>query len=266
MSSTPSNPTSADGFTFDPGVAFVAGGSGGLGAAIVRAFAEAGSDVFFTYNRNKAAAEAVQAEAIACGRRVECAQLALEDSAAVQATMKDVRERLGPIHSVVYAAGPPTPIDFVGGISEEIWEQTFRLDTHACFNLVHAALPILKAERAGSITAVTSTQGGRHLPKSVLSSAPKAAIESMLQVTAREYGRFGIRANSLRAGWIAAGMFAGGIGGQVPDKAIAEIVSQIPMGELGRPEDIGNAVIFLSSQQARYITGEAISVDGGWKL
>lgn len=266
MTSVSSPLKSTSGFTFDQGTAFVAGGSGGLGAAIVRAFAAAGSDVFFTYNRNKDAAEILLAEASAHGSRIECTQLALEDTSAVHATMADVRDRLGLIHSVVYAAGPPTPIDFVAGISEEIWEQTFRLDTHACFNLVRSALPILKTQRAGSITAVTSTQGGRHLPKSVLSSAPKAAIESMLQVTAREYGRFGVRANSLRAGWISAGMFAGGIGGQVPQAAIDEIVSQIPMGALGRSEDIGNAVVFLSSLQARYITGEVISVDGGWKL
>lgn len=260
------NQTMSGHLTFDGGIAVVAGGSGGLGAGVVRAFAAAGSDVFFTYNRNKVAAEQLVSEVSSYGRRVEYAQLSLEDSAAVNATVDDVKRRFENIHSVVYAAGPPTPVDFVGNLSQQTWEETFQLDTHACFNLARAVLPILKPQGFGSITAITSTQGGRHLPKSVLSSAPKAAIESMLQLIAKEYGRFGIRANSLRAGWIDAGMFSGGIGGQVSQEAIDSIVSQVPMGKLGGAEDIGNAVVFLSSLQARYLTGETISVDGGWKL
>jgi NAD(P)-dependent dehydrogenase (short-subunit alcohol dehydrogenase family) len=101
---------------------------------------------------------------------------------------------------------------------------------------------------------------------SVLSSAPKAAIESMLQVAAREYGRYGVRTNSVRSGWLDGGKFADGIGGQVSDKAKQAIVASIPLGMLGDPDDVANAVVFLSSRQARYVTGEALSVDGGWKL
>jgi len=253
-------------FTFDAGVALVAGGSGGIGAAIVRALAAAGTDVLFTYNRNQAVAQALVQAAGASGPKVECVQLALDDSAAVTAGVAAARTRFGRIHSVIYAAGPHTPINFVGGLTEKDWVETFRLDTHACFNLVHAVLPVLKEQRGGSITAVTTTQYARHVPMSVMSSAPKAAIESMLQVTAREYGRYGVRANALRSGWLAGGKFADGIGGQVADKAVAAIVAQIPLGKLGAPEDVADAAVFLCSQQARYITGEALSVDGGWKL
>lgn len=251
---------------FDEGVALVTGGSGGIGAAITRALVHAGTDVVFTYNRNGAAADALVSELAQIGPRVECRQLALEDSGRVAELAADVRERFGRIHSVIYAAGPSLPINFVGGISEEEWVKTFQLDTHACFNLVHAMLPVLKEQRGGSITAVTTTQFARHVPMSVLSSAPKAAIESMLQVAAREYGRYGIRANSVRSGWLDGGKFAHGIGGQVADQAKQAIVSSIPLGALGQPEDVADAVVFLSSRQARYITGEALSVDGGWKL
>ena len=177
-----------------------------------------------------------------------------------------VRSRCGRIHSVIYAAGPVTPIGFVGGLTEEQWVTTFKLDTHACFNLVHAALPILKEQRGGSLTAVTTTQFARHVPMSVMSSAPKAAIESMMQVAAREYGRYGVRANSVRSGWLAGGKFADGIGGQVTEQAVKAIVANIPLGALGDPAHVADAVVFLSSRQAAYITGEALSVDGGWKL
>ena len=258
--------TTQAGFSFDTGVAFVAGGSGGIGAAITRALAAAGSDVVFSYYKNKTVADQLLAELAPTGRRLEAVQLSLEDHAAVGARVADIKARFGRIHSVVYAAGPATPINFVGGLKETEWVKTFQHDTHACFNLVNTVLPIMKEQKGGSITAITTTQYARHVPMSVLSSAPKAAIESMLQVAAREYGRFGVRANSVRSGWLDGGKFADGIGGQVTDKAKQAIVANIPLGAMGDPADVANAVVFLASRQASYITGEALSVDGGWKL
>lgn len=254
-------------FTFDDGIAFVTGGSGGIGAAIVRAFAAAGTRVVFTYNRNRSAAEALVAEIAAVGgAAAETLQLSLEDAVAVARCIGEVKRRYGKIHSVVYASGPVTPINFVGQLGEAEWVKTFEHDTHACFHLVRTVLPMLKEQKFGSITAVTTTQYGRHVPMSVLSSAPKAAIESMLQVAAREYGRYGVRANSVRSGWLDGGKFADGIGGQVTDKAKQAIIASVPLGRLGDPDDVAQAVLFLSSRQARYVTGEALSVDGGWKL
>ena len=258
--------TAGRGFTFDDGVAFVAGGSGGIGAAITRALVVAGTDVVFTYYKNRAAADALVGELAGPDRRVETLQLSLEESVAVTECLTDVAGRFGRIHSVIYAAGPVTPINFVGNITADEWTRTFALDTHGCFHLARAALPILKQQKGGSLTAVTTTQFSRHVPMSVLSSAPKAAIESMLQVAAREYGRYGVRANAVRSGWLDGGKFADGIGGQVSDKAKQAIVASIPLGMLGDPADVANAVVFLSSREARYVTGEALSVDGGWKL
>lgn len=254
------------GFSFNEGVAFIAGGSGGIGAAITQSLAAAGSDVVFTYYRNRDAAVRLEETARRDGRRIESVHLALEDSASVSSALQHARSRYGKIHSVIYAAGPSLPISYVAQVQEEDWVRTFAMDTHACFNLVRAALPILKEQSGGSFTAITTTQFARHVPMSVLSSAPKAAIESMMQVVAKEYGRFGVRANCVRSGWLAGGKFADGMGGQVQEKAMQAIVSQIPLGALGDPADVAAAVTFLSSQQARYITGDALTVDGGWRL
>lgn len=252
--------------TFDKGVALITGGSGGIGAAVVRAFALAGCDVVFTYYKNRGAADALLAELGATGRKLEALQLSLEDSAAVDRCLADVAGRYGRLHSVVYASGPATPINFVGGLTDEQWMTTFTMDTHAAFHLTRAALGIMKIQKGGSITAVTTTQHSRHVPQSVLSSAPKAAVESMLEVAAREYGRFGVRCNAVRSGWLDGGKFADGIGGQVTPEAKAAIAKSVPLGMLGDPADVAHACVFLASQQARYITGEALSVDGGWKL
>jgi NAD(P)-dependent dehydrogenase (short-subunit alcohol dehydrogenase family) len=255
--------TAGRGFTFDEGVAFVAGGSGGIGAAITRALAAAGTDVVFTYYKNRAAADALVADLATSGRRVEMSQLKLEDSAAVAECLASVAARFGRIHSVIYAAGPVTPINFVGGITVDEWTRTFALDTHGCFHLAHAALPILKQQKGGILNAVTTTQYARHEPMRVLSSAPKAAIESMLQVAAREYGRYGVRTNSVRSGWLDGGKFADGIGGQVSDKAKQAIVASIPLGMLGDPDDVANAVVFLAGPRAAQVTGIVFPIDGG---
>lgn len=250
-------------YEFDKGIALVAGGSGGIGAAIVRRLVDAGSDVAFTWYRNEDAARALCDE---LAGRAHSMQLSLEDGVAVNRVFEETIQRSGQIHSVIYASGPKVPVNFVGGLSADDWKQTFEHDTHACFNLVNAALPVLKAQQYGSITAVTTTQYARHVPMSVLSSAPKAAVESLLQVAAKEYGRFGVRANAVRSGWLAGGSFADGIGGQLDQKAIDAITAQVPLRELGTPDDVANAVVFLCSKQARYITGDALTVDGGWKL
>jgi 3-oxoacyl-[acyl-carrier protein] reductase len=251
---------------FSQGVAIVAGGSGGIGAAIVEAFAVAGSAVVFTYHNNKNAAELVQQAASKHGVAVEYEQLALQDNVATLAFFEQVQQKYGHIHSVVYAAGPAIPVDFAGNISFDDWKKTFEQDTHACFSLVQASLPLLKAQGGGSICAITTTQATRHLPLSVLSSAPKAAIESMLEVVAKENGRYGIRANSIRSGWLAGGKLERGMDGQMDDAAMKKISSQVPMGCFGTPEDIANAAVFLASDKGRYISGVNLAVDGGWHL
>ena len=251
---------------FKEGVAVVAGGSGGIGAAIVEAFARSGSPVAFTYHLNEQGARQVIQSCGSSDIAVDYYQLALHDEAATHTFMQQVKEKYVAVHSVVYAAGPAIPLDFVGSTSLEAWKNIFTQDTHACFNLIQAALPVLKDTGGGSITAVTTTQATRHLPKSVLSSAPKAAIENLLEVVARENGRYGIRANSIRSGWLAGGKLARGMDGQMDEKAIKAITAQVPLGNLGTPEDIANAVVFLASEKGRYISGVNLAVDGGWQL
>lgn len=251
---------------FNSGMAFVAGGSGGIGAAIVEEFARAGADVLFTYHRNESAARRVKDVAAEHGSHIEFRQLALQDEAATAECIKEAAAARGGIHSVVYAAGPGIPINFAGKISNTDWRKTFEHDTHACFNLVHAALPALIEQRGGSLCAITTTQARRHLPLSVLSSAPKAAIESLFAVVAKENGRFGVRANSIRSGWLAGGKLNDGMEGQMQDKALQEIAAQVPMKSLGRPADVAHAVVFLASSKAAYISGVNLTVDGGWCL
>jgi NAD(P)-dependent dehydrogenase (short-subunit alcohol dehydrogenase family) len=175
-------------------------------------------------------------------------------------------ERYGRIIGVVYAAGPMIKVGYVAKLAPQEWQRVFSLDTHACFNLVHAALPILTRQGGGSLVAISTDQLARPEPRGVLSAAPKGAIEMLFRAVAVESARFGIRANTVRPGWIDAGMTDTGIGGQMSEEAMKASLARIPMGRMGAPRDVAEAVVYLTSERASYITGISIPVDGGMQL
>lgn len=251
---------------FGAGVVLVVGGSGGLGSAVTRAFVERGVATVFTYHGNKARADKLLASLADARARVEALQLALEEEGAAATLLASLVERYGRIIGVVYASGPMIKVGYVAKLSPQEWQRVFLLDTHACFNLVHAALPILTKQGGGSLVAISTDQLARPEPRGVLSAAPKGAIEMLFRAVAVESARFGIRANTVRPGWIDAGMTDSGIGGQMSEEAVKASLARIPMGRMGAPRDVAEAVVYLTSQRASYITGISIPVDGGMQL
>jgi len=251
---------------FAKGVVLVVGGSGGIGSAITRAFVARGVDTVFTYHGNAARAAKLLGSLGETGARVEALQLALEVDGAAGKLLTQLVERYGRILGVVYAAGPMIKVGYVAKLTPEDWQKVFSLDTHGCFNLVHAALPILTKQGGGSLVAISTDQLARPEPRGVLSAAPKGAIEMLFRAIAVESARFGIRANTVRPGWIDAGMTDTGIGGQMSAEAIKASLARIPMGRMGSPRDVAEAVVFLMSERANYITGISLPVDGGMQL
>jgi NAD(P)-dependent dehydrogenase (short-subunit alcohol dehydrogenase family) len=251
---------------FGEGVAIVAGGSGGLGAAIVRDLAQSGANVALTYRANHKAAQTVAGEARATGRSAEAAQLDLQEPAAVKAFVDDVVARHGTLHSVVYAAGPPIRMGFINQLDPATWASAFRTDVEGCFNLVWACLPHLKRQKRGNIVAVVTAAVDRSPAKDILSAAPKAAIQALIRGLAREEGRFGIRANCVGPGWIDAGLGGEIMGNLSESDYVQKFLAAIPMRRAGQAEDIAKAVTFLLSDQARYVTGAMIPVAGGLQL
>jgi NAD(P)-dependent dehydrogenase (short-subunit alcohol dehydrogenase family) len=252
---------------FASGVAAVIGGSGGIGAAICLALAGAGSNIALTYRNKRQAASDVAAQVESLGRTAEIAPLKLEDPDAVRVYIDGLAARHGRLHSVIYAAGPPLPIKFISQLTPKEWKDVFDADVNGCFNLVWAALPHLKRQASGTITALITAAVDMAPPRDILSAAPKAAIEMLIRGVAKEEGRYGIRANCVGPGMINAGLGQELIGHAGDTAGLAEkLRNAAPLKRFGEAHEVAEAVLFLASSRAAFITGHSIHVDGGARI
>lgn len=248
------------------GVRFVAGGSGGVGSAICEKFADLGLPVAFTYHRNQAKADALLAQIKGKGVEAAAYQLDMTDAAATEAVLAAAAEQFGGLHSVVYAAGPSFEMNFVSGISPESWATTMSTDINSAFNLLHGALQHMRRQRSGNLLALSTCALKRPPKADVLSAAPKAAIDMLIKCIAKEEGRNGIRANTVELGFIAAGLAAVHMEEVWTPELVEGIKAQTPLKRFGEGREVADAVAFLCSADAAFITGQSLAVDGGYQL
>ena len=249
---------------FPDGCAVVVGGSGGIGAEVCRRLAEAGTDVVLTYRSNAGAAAQAAAAVEAAGRRALSLPLDLADPDACTALYAQARGELGPVHTVVFAVGAPIPMVHASKVEPDAWRSAIDNDLNGFFNVTKAALPHLR-ESGGSIVAVSSAGVVRHPPLDVLSTVPKAGIEALVRAIAREEGRYGIRANSVALGVIEAGHFHL-VAPELGEDFVEAIKRNTAVRRLGTAREAADAVVFLASLRASYVTGQRLVVDGGYSV
>lgn len=248
------------------GIAVVVGGSGGIGGAICARLAELGTDVALTYRGNREAAEATAAHVRAAGRNASVYQLDLTDAAAVAALLDELAAEHGNIHTVVCATGADIAMRYISQVTTEQWTAVMHNDVDGFFHLVKAALPHLRTNGGGSITALTSAGLERYVAKDILSVAPKAAITALLTGVAAEEGRFGVRANTVALGVIDGGMFHRLQGDGLDERWVGAARANSALKRFGTPAEVADVVGFLASKRAAYVTGQVIAMDGGFSL
>lgn len=254
--------------TFDPGAVVVAGGSGGIGEAIARRFAECGLPVAITYHSSEAKAAKIKAEIEAAGGRCDIHKIDLAKVEEVDALFEKVKSAHGRIGQVVYAAGPHFDFNFVGMIPNEQWHHVVNADINGAFHVIQNAVRSFRAQQGGGNLLAIITSAVERVPVAdLMSAAPKAAIEMLVKGVAKESGRFNIRANCVGPGWINAGLGKKGLEEKLDEKTREQIRTKtIPLQRFGEADDIAYASLFLCSQQAKFITGQSLAVDGGLQL
>jgi NAD(P)-dependent dehydrogenase (short-subunit alcohol dehydrogenase family) len=243
-------------------VALVAGGSGGVGAAVCEALARDGFDVALTYHRNAEAAELAAKAVRDHGRTATTHQLDLTDAAATRALV----EGFDRLDSVVYAAGPGIPMRYVSEVTPEEFATQLTRDSAAAFNLLQPSIVPLRAT-SGSIVALVTTCLRRYAPRDVLSAGPKGAVEQVVRAIAAEEGKLGVRANCVGLGVIEAGIWDDLLAsGEYDERAVAAARRGIALRRFGSAAEVAEVAAFLAGPRSSYVTGQTINVDGGFSV
>jgi 3-oxoacyl-[acyl-carrier protein] reductase len=236
-------------------VALVTGASRGIGRAIATRLAEQGAVVVAAARENHA--EATAAEIVAGGRRAEAVSLDVTDAAAVQALPGAIVDRHGRLDIVVSNAGV-TRDQLLMRMKRDEWDAVIATNLTATFALAQAAMRPMLKQRGGRIIAVSSVVGQMGNAGQTNYAASKAGLIGFAKALAREVASRGITVNVIAPGMVDTDMTRA-----IAEKAQVDWAQQIPLGRLGSVDDVASAACYLASDEASYITGHVLAVNGG---
>jgi 3-oxoacyl-[acyl-carrier protein] reductase len=240
-------------------IAVVTGGSRGIGRAIAVALGRNGAKVVVNYTANEAAAGEAVAAVVAAGGSAVTKRFDVADSAAVDAAFKEIVAAEGGLHILVNNAGIAVNGLVLGGKDAD-WKRAIDVNLNGTYYCCRAALrALMKARDAGRIINITSITGEGGSAGQAPYVAAKAGIIGLTKTLAKEYASRGITANAVSPGYIDTDMTAS----ELPPARREELMKTIPLGRVGKPEDVAAAVAYLAGPGGAYVTGQVLRVNGG---
>ena len=237
--------------------AVVTGGSRGIGRAIVLRLATQGADVCFSYLGNAAAAQETVGAVEGLGRRGLAVQADVTDPQAAETLIKSAIDTFGRVDILVNNAGI-TRDDLIMRMTPEKWREVLETNLFGAFYTLKAVTrPMLRA-KAGRIINITSVSGQAGQEGQANYSSAKAGLIGLTKASARELASRGITVNAVAPGFVLTELTK-----DLPERLLEMAKERTPLGRFGTPEDVANAVCFLASEEAAYITGQVLAVDGG---
>ena len=239
-------------------IALVTGASRGIGRAIATELSNRGWSVAIGYRVRRDKAQELARQLTAQGRRAMICQADVSQREQVEAMVRQVEQTLGPVSLLVNNAGIAGQCLFQD-LTDARWHEFFSVNVDGAFYASRAVLPHMLHEKAGAIVNISSIWGLRGASCEVGYACSKAGIVALTRSLALELAPSHIRVNAVAPGCIDTDMV------RVLDRdTVDSLIEETPLGRLGRPEDIAQAVVFLASEKASFITGQVLAVDGGF--
>jgi 3-oxoacyl-[acyl-carrier protein] reductase len=238
-------------------VAVVTGGSRGIGRAIAAALAGQGAHVVLTYVQREDEAKRVAAEIAARGGKADILGVNVGDAKAAEEAVAGTAKRLGRLDILVANAGI-TADNLLLRVKEEEIDRVFAVNVKGALSCARAAVRAMMRNRSGRIVFISSVVGETGNPGQAVYAASKAALLGLTKTIAREYASRGITVNAVAPGFIDTDMTL-----NLSSEMKEALARSIPLERTGRPEEVAAAVVFLCSDEASYITGQTLRVNGG---
>lgn len=242
---------------FKEKIAIVTGGTRGIGKALALELAKNGCNIAFNYNKNTDAANALVKEIEAMGAKAISFQVNAASFEGAKSMVKEVKETFGRIDFLVNNAGI-TRDKLLALMSESDWDDVINTNLKSVYNFSKAVITQMIKQKSGNILNITSVSGLVGIAGQVNYSSSKAGMVGFTKALAKEVGKANITVNAIACGFIETDMTS-----VLPQEYKDKMIEMIPVRRFGKPEEIAKVAAFLLSDDAKYITGHVISVDGG---